>query len=176
MDRHLKDGLLAVSLALAGVLSHALPHPMGVSTVGAIGMVAAAYLPRRLMLVPVLATVLLIDAVNGYYSALAMSFVYAGHLLAAVAVRPVLGKIGIRPVAFAAIASAVVFYHISNLTPMAMGFYPNTVEGWIACYIAGLPFLLKGILANALYGGAAFGIIALTGAFDADRFAAAKRH
>ena len=172
MDRHLKDGLLAVSLALAGVLSHALPHPMGVS----IGMVAAAYLPRRLMLVPVLATVLLIDAVNGYYSALAMSFVYAGHLLAAVVVRPVLGKIGIRPVAFAAIASAVVFYLISNLTPMAMGFYPNTVEGWVACYIAGLPFLLKGILANALYGGAAFVIIALTGAFDADRFAAAKRH
>ncbi|QTD56890.1 DUF6580 family putative transport protein [Parasphingorhabdus cellanae] len=176
MNQPAKNGLLAASLALAGVLSHALPHPMGVSTVGAIGMVAAAYLPRRLMLVPVFVTVLLVDAMNGFYSALAMSFVYTGHLFAAVAARPALRRIGFTPVAFAAVASAVVFYLISNITPMAMGFYPNTVEGWIACYVAGLPFLLKGALANAIYGGAAFGIIALTGVFDADRFAAAKRH
>ena len=59
---------------------------------------------------------------------------------------------------------------------MAMGFFPNTLEGWIACYGAGLPFLLKGIVANAIYGGAAFGVIALTGAFDADRFSTAQRH
>lgn len=176
MNHHIKSGLLAALLALAGVLPHVLPHPMGVSTVGAIGMVAAAYLPRRLMLVPVLATVLAIDAMNGFYSALAMSFVYVGHLLAALAVCPVLRKIGVTPVALAAIGSAVVFYIVSNLTPMAMGFYPGTVEGWIACYVAGLPFLAKGILANAIFGGAGFGVIALTGAFDADRFAAAKRH
>jgi|TARA_R100000049_G_C1945910_1_gene91036 hypothetical protein len=176
MNHHLKNGLLAASLALAGILSHALPHPMGVSTVGAIGMVAAAFLPRKLMLVPVLATIFLIDAINGFYGLLAMSFVYVGHLVAAVAVRPVLGKIGVSSVGLAAICSAVVFYLISNLTPMAMGFFPNTLEGWMACYFAGLPFLLKGILANAVYGGVAFGVIALTGAFDADRFSAAQRH
>ena len=162
MNHHLKNGLLAASLALAGILSHALPHPMGVSTVGAIGMVAAAFLPRKLMLVPVLATIFLIDAINGFYGLLA--------------IRPVLGKIGVSSVGLAAICSAVVFYLISNLTPMAMGFFPNTLEGWIACYAAGLPFLLKGILANAVYGGVAFGVIALTGAFDADRFSAAQRH
>lgn len=176
MNQPLKDGLLAASLALAGILSHALPHPMGVSTVGAIGMVAAAYMSRRLMLVPVLATVLLIDGMNGFYSALAMGFVYAGHLLAALAVRPVLHRIGITPVVLAAFASAVMFYLVSNITPMAMGFYPNTLEGWIACYTNGLPFLLKGIFANVIFGGAAFGIIALTGVFDADRFTATKRH
>lgn len=176
MNQHTKSGILAALLALAGVLSHILPHPMGVSTVGAIGMVAAAYLPRRLMLLPVFATVLAIDMINGFYGALAMSFVYVGHLLAALAVRPVLLKIGITPVALAAFGSAAMFYLVSNFTPMAMGFYPNTMEGWISCYVAGLPFLVKGILANLVYGGAAFGVIALTGAFDADRFTAAKRH
>lgn len=176
MNHHLKNGFLAASLALAGVLSHALPHPMGVSTVGAVGMVAAAYLPRHLMLVPVLATLLAIDSINGFYGLLAMSFVYAGHLLAAVAVQPVLRKIGVTSVGLAAIGSSLVFYLVSNLTPIAMGFYPNTAEGWIACYAAGLPFLLKGMLANAVYGGAAFGVVALTGAFDADRISAAQRH
>ena len=176
MNHHLKNGLVAASLALAGVLSHALPHPVAVSTVGAIGMVAAGYLPRRLMLVPVLATIFVIDMVNGFYGLLAMSFVYAGHLLAVIAAKPILRKIGVASVGLAAIGSAVVFYLVSNLTPMAMGFFPNTLEGWMACYLAGLPYLLKGILANAVYGGAAFGVIALTGAFDADRISAAERH
>ena len=115
MNHHLKNGLLAALLALAGILSHALPHPMGLSTVGAIGMVAAAFLPRKLMLVPVLATIFLTDAINGFYSLLAMSFVYVGHLLAAVSVRPVLGKIGVTSVGLAAVVLS-----FSTLSPTSL--------------------------------------------------------
>ena len=123
-----------------------------------------------------LITVLVVDAVNGFYSVLAMSFVYAGHLAAALSVRPILSSIGVRQVAGAAIISAIIFYLISNITAMAMGYYPNTFEGWMTCYINGLPFLLKGILANAFYGGLAFSLIAIIGASDAHRFIVAKRH
>ena len=171
-----KDAMLIVALALAGVVSHALPHPMGVSSVGALGMLAAAYLPRTLTVIPVLITLVIVDAFNGFYGALAMSFVYLGHLAAALRVRPALGAIGVRSVALASIICAVVFYAISNLTTMAMGYYPNTFEGWIACYAAGLPFLLKGIVANAAYRGLAFGLIAMIGASDAHRFFAAQRN
>lgn len=176
MNSSARDGFLVALLTLAGVASHALPHPMGVSSVGALGMLAAAYLPRYLTMLPVLLTVLLVDAYNGFYGALAMSFVYLGHLAGAMAVRPVLASIGVRSVAIAAVVSAVVFYLLSNLTPMAMGFYPNTLAGWTQCYINALPFLWKGIIANAIYGGLAFGLITLIGTSDARRLFAAKRH
>ncbi|MEM7781565.1 MAG: DUF6580 family putative transport protein [Pseudomonadota bacterium] len=175
MSDHARHGFVALMVMLAGVASHALPHPMGVSTVGAVGMLAAAYLPRKLVIVPVIATVLIVDAINGFYNLLAMSFVYLGHLAAALSVSPVLSSINVRSVALAALVSAVVFYLLSNLTPMAMGYYPNTLEGWITCYVNALPFLLRGILANAIYGGIAFGLIALIGASDARRFFATQR-
>ena len=180
MNVSAKDGFLVacltLGLTLAGAASHALPHPMGVSTVGALGMLTAAYLPRRYALVPVSLTALLVDAYNGFYSLLAMSFVYIGHLAATLAVRPVLSSVGVRSVAVAAVVSAFVFYALSNLTPMAMGYYPNTFAGWIACYTNALPFLFKSIVANAIYGGLAFGLVALIGANHAHRLAAAKRH
>lgn len=175
MSQHARNGIVALLLTLAGIASHALPHAMGVSTVGAVGMLAAAYLPKRLVLLPVLGTVLVVDAINGFYSLLAMSFVYLGHLAAAYAVTPVLATIKVRSVAVAAIVSAVVFYLLSNLTPMAMGFYPSTFAGWVDCYVNALPFFLRGILANAVFGGLAFGLITLIGASDAGRLFAAKR-
>ncbi len=175
MNQHARTGALVVLLSLAGLASHALPHPMGVSTVGALGMAAAAYLPRSLVLAPVLVTILIVDAINGFYGALAMSFVYIGHLAAALSVRGLLGSVSVKSVAFASILSALVFYLLSNLTPMAMGYYPNTFDGWVACYVAALPFLLKGILANMVYGGLAFGVIAMIGGSDAHRILIAKR-
>lgn len=175
MNQHAKYGALAASLTLAGVASHALPHVMGVSTVGAVGMLAAAYLPKRYACIPVLATVAIVDAMSGFYALLAMSFVYLAHGLATLSVSKPLVSIGVRSVGIAAVVNAVVFYLVSNLTPIAMGFYPNTAEGWLACYVAGLPFLLKGILANVIYGGAAFGLIALLEKLDAHRILAPQR-
>ena len=90
----------------------------------------------------------------------AMAFVYLAHLAAAWSLTPVLSpakkKISLPSFGGAAVLSAVVFYAVSNATPIALGFYPNTVEGWMACYLAGLPFLLKGVLANVIFGGVAF--------------------
>ena len=72
---------LVLGISFLGVCSHLIPHEMGVSTVGAVSLIAAAYLPRSLMLIPVLITVLVADAVHGFYGALAMFFVYLGHPL-----------------------------------------------------------------------------------------------
>jgi hypothetical protein len=130
------------------------------STVGAIGMMAAALLPRHLLPVPVLLSIVAFDLFNGSYQIAAMAFVYLAHLAAAWSLTPVLSpakkKISLPSFGGAAVLSAVVFYAVSNATPIALGFYPNTVEGWMACYLAGLPFLLKGVLANVIFGGVAF--------------------
>jgi len=149
-----------LALSVLGVISHLVPHSAGMSTVGAIGMMAAALLPRHLLPVPVLLSIVAFDLINGTYQIAAMAFVYLAHLAAAWSLTPVLSpakkKISLPSFGGAAVLSAVVFYAVSNATPIALGFYPNTVEGWMACYLAGLPFLLKGVLANVIFGGVAF--------------------
>lgn len=176
MIRSARSLLVLTGLSLLGIITHLVPHDMGVSTVGAISMLAAAFLPRSLRLVPVLATVLLVDAVNGFYVALAMAFVYLGHLAGVLVLGPILASKNARMVALAAIANALVFYLVSNITPMAMGFYPATLEGWINCYVNGLPFLLRGVLANLVFGGVAFGSVWLVGEIRAHRLVTTQRH
>lgn len=176
MDRHLRSGIIVFALFTLGAATHLLPHQMGVSTIGAVGMLAAAFLPRHLALVPVLATLLIGDTVSGFYGALAMSFVYLAHFAATVAVMPILRRQGIREIVLAALANAGVFYLISNLTPMVMGYYPATPGGWAACYVNALPFLARGILANLVFGGFAFGVIVMIGYVRADRLAATERN
>lgn len=176
MNRAVRPEVTALALAALGIATHLLPHQMGVSTLGAVGMLSAAFLPRHLMLVPVLGALLISDAVNGPYALLAMSFVYLGHLGAAATCAPILIRRGPSRVIGAAIASAAVFYLISNLTTMAMGYFPNTTSGWLACYVSGLPFLARGIAANLIFGGFAFGVIAMIGGLRADRLATPQRH
>lgn len=176
MDRHLRSGLIVLALIALGATTHLLPHQMGVSTIGAVGMLAAAFLPHRLALIPVLATALIGDTVSGFYGAMAMSFVYLAHLAATVVAMPILRRRGIREIVLAVVANALVFYLISNLTPMVMGYYPPTPGGWTACYVNALPFLARGILANLVFGGFAFGVLAMIGYGYADRFAAPQRN
>ena len=176
MSPSARNVLVLLVLSAVGVGTHVLPHDMGVSTVGAISMLAAAYLPRRLALAPVLVTVLVVDAINGFYALLAMSFVYLAYLAATLAVAPQLRSTSTRNILLAAVVNAVVFYLISNITPMAMSFYPATLAGWVECYVNGLPFLLKGILANLVFGGVAFGVIRLAREYGAHRVSAAERH
>ena len=176
MNQSVRSFLVLAALSAVGISTHLVPHEMGISTVGAVSMLAAAYLPRSLMLVPALLSVLVVDAFNGFYGALAMGFVYLGHLAGVLVVRPVLKSTTTRTVVFAAVLNALAFYLLSNLTPMAMGFYPANMEGWISCYVNGLPFLLRGILSNLLFGGLVFAAVWWIGEIRAHRLVATERH
>ena len=166
-----RSAIVLLVLSAVGVLTHLVPHDLGVSTVGAVSMLGAAYLPRRWLVVPVLLTLLIADAVSGFYGALAMSFVYVAHVLAALVLALLRTPVGPGWVLGAAVAHAVVFYAISNITPMALAYYPNSVAGWLACYVNGLPFLLKGIAANLVFGGLAFSAVAVWRWVRANRLA-----
>ena len=170
----IRDVRVVLALSLVGAATHFVPHPMGVSTVGAIGMLAVAYAPRALAPLPVLATTLLVDLALGHaYGVLAMSIVYAAHLAAALAAMPLLRWVRPLRVVGAAGASATAFYLISNLQPLFAGYYPATAEGIVACYVNGLPFLARGLAANLIYGGLAFAAIESARRFHAHRHAAA---
>jgi hypothetical protein len=175
MNISIRNWLILFALTFVGVVTHLAPHDMGVSTVGALSMLAAAYLPRHLLLVPVFITVVAADLFVGPYGWAAMGFVYLAYLAAAFVIAPGLGVVKPRTVLGAAALNAVVFYLVSNIS-QAMLFYPATFEGWITCYVNGLPFLGRGILANIVFGSLAFGIIHLVSQFYAHRIALTQRN
>jgi hypothetical protein len=70
-----------------------------------------------------------------------------------------LKKITALKVAGFSIASSLIFFFLSNSSVwlLAGTAYPRSIEGWMACLAAGVPFLEKGLLTDLLYSGVFFG-------------------
>ena len=153
--------LILLALSGVGITTHLLPHAFGFTTVGAISLLAAAYLPRHLLPLPVIFTVLAADLVIGGYALASMIIVYLAHIMAAVAIHPLSRHRKVAGLAAGGVVNALVFYLVSNLSPMVAGYYPATFDGLVLCYTMALPYLAKGIVANLVFGGLAFGAICL---------------
>jgi hypothetical protein len=138
-------------ILLATVLQ-ALPHPFGMSPVGAFSLYAGAHggtrsfwaWPALPLALPLLWT--------GFFNPTVMIGVLLGAVLAAVLGRAWLGREarGLR-FAGAILSGAVAFFLVSNFTVWLGGYYPATAEGLLACYVAGLPFLGMALVADSAY-------------------------
>ena len=146
-------------VVLAGVL-HLVPHPFGVSPVGATALYAGAYgSPRIAWLVPV-AILLAGNLIFGFYSyPIVLAFVYAGFALAAWVGRWLLAKQrSLSRYGLAIVAAATLFFLLSNFSIWLVGMYPPTLSGLVQCYVNGIPFLLTGIIADAIFCCLLFGL------------------
>ena len=137
-------------IALA-TLIHLLPHPFGVSSIGATALYAGANGSRFFWATPLI-PLTLAALIFGFYEPLVMIFVFGGFMLSSFAGRWFLrrdrsyarfgGAVG---------AGALIFFVISNFGIWLAGFYPPTMAGLVQCYINGLPFLGQSILADAAF-------------------------
>lgn len=150
-------------IVLAWVI-HWLPHPFGVSTIGATALYAGGYGPRTTAWLVPLAPLAAAALFTGGYPPQVMLCVFAGFALATIIGRGCLARQHSAPrFATAVAAGAGVFYLLSNFG-VWMVYYPATWEGLLACYLAGLPFLGLSLLADTLYTGLLFGLHALAAA------------
>lgn len=150
-----------------------LPHPGNFTPIGALGLFAGAYLhDRRVWAVP-LAALLLGDVFIGFYDPVVMAFVYVGFALSAV-----IGRILLRhkrtPVRIGAavLASASVFFIVSNFGCWATGMYPHTLDGLVRCYVAALPFFGNTLSGDVFYAALLFGVAEAAAAWRLGRTAA----
>ncbi|MFN2329611.1 MAG: DUF6580 family putative transport protein [Chromatocurvus sp.] len=150
-------------ILLAWVM-HWLPHPFGVSTIGATALYAGAYGNRGTAWLVPLAPLALVALFTSAYPTTVMLCVFAGFALATAIGRRCLSRRR-SPARFtvAVIAAAVIFYLVSNLGVWLAGYYPATPAGLLACYIAGLPFLGLSLIADTVYSALLFGLHALAG-------------
>jgi uncharacterized protein DUF6580 len=122
---------------------------------------SGAYLGRRaIAFVAPLAAMLLSDAVLGFYSGAWVTYlaVAAVVLIGSFA----LTRRSVLRVGFAALASSIAFFLISNFgTWMLSGMYVHTAAGLAGCYVAAIPFFRNTVAGDLFYATLLFGGFAL---------------
>ncbi|HLV01770.1 MAG TPA: DUF6580 family putative transport protein [Acidobacteriota bacterium] len=138
---------LAIVLILIGAASRLIPHVPNFTAVGGIGLFAGARLNGwKAFLIPVLimaTTNPILAYLLGHKVFTSTTWFVYGSLLINVLIGRVLRKsITTGRIAGASLACSVQFYLVTNFGVWLLtSLYPPTVEGLVACYLAGLPYL-----------------------------------
>ena len=149
-----------VALLTAIVAAAALrlvPHPPNFTPIGAMALFSGAYLGRKaLAFAAPLGALLLSDLVLGFYHGQAT--VYFSVALIVMLGMVALSRVSPLRVAGAAVLSSVLFFLITNLGMwLFSGFYPRTMLGLEACYVAAIPFFQNTIAGDLFYATLLFG-------------------
>lgn len=153
-----------VSLICFLVASRVIPHPPNFTPVLAVA-VFAPYFARDIWVaiaLPLVAMVLA-DLIIGLHSS--MLWVY-GAVAASVALSHLVRKAGPKLVRIGgmALASSGLFFVVTNFGVwLGNGFYPQTAEGLITCYIAALPFFGNTLAGTAIFCGLFYGVMRMAG-------------
>ena len=161
-----------VSMVLAGAAMRLMPHPPNFTPIAAIALFGGAHFAskRTAFAVP-LAAMFASDLVlsGGYHSM--MPVVYA--CFATIVGLGLLIRRRRSPLSIgaAAVAGSVLFFAVTNFGVWAVfTFYPKTLEGLIACYIAAIPYFR-----NTLAGDMAFTLLFFGSFAVAERYVSALR-
>ena len=140
-----------VTIIVALTVFTILPHPPNFSPVAAMALFGGAYFSdkRHAFLIPFLA-MFISDLILGLHPS--MVFVYGAFALTVAMGIWLRDRISMTTVAGAAVASSVLFYLITNFGVWIIGgWYPLTMEGLIACYVAAIPFFQNTLLGNLFF-------------------------
>jgi len=164
-----KFGLVSLMIVLAA-MSRLLPHPPNFTAIGALCLLGAAYYSKNwwAILVPILAfwvsdlvlnNVIYAEFFEGF-SFVSIHFMWSAIAIVAMVAfgRVIMKKVNVKSVFGGAIGVSLIFFLISNLGIWISGaMYPLTAAGLMACYTAGLPFLLNSVAGNLFFGAVLFG-------------------
>ena len=150
--------LAAIFIAAAMRL---VPHPPNFSPIAAMALFSGAYLPKRALafLAPV-AALLVSDLVLGFYPE--VIFVYLSVAATVLIGWVVAKRKTVLRVGGAAVAASVLFYLVTNFGVwLVMDYYPKTLSGLGACYVAAIPFFQNTLAGDLFFTALLFGGFAL---------------
>lgn len=163
-------GLVALMVFLAAI-TRILPHQPNFTAVGAMALFGAAHFKQRWMAVVIpfaalyLSDLFLNNVIYAqYFDGFTMQiapFVYLAFALVLGIGFFLRSKVSTKNVAVAALASAVVFFLVTNAAawwtdPM----YTKDLSGLMTSYIAGIPFFSGTLAGNVVYSAVLFGTYA----------------
>ena len=151
--------LLAIlSAILVAAVLRLVPHPPNFTPIGAMALFSGAYLGRRgvVAFAAPLGALFLSDLVLGFYRG--MPTVYFSVALVVIIGWLSLKRVSALRIGGAAVASSVLFFMITNLGMwLFSGFYPRTLAGLEACYVAAIPFFQNTVAGDLFYAALLFG-------------------
>lgn len=141
--------LATIILFLA--VSRLLPHPPNFTPIGAMAILAGAYIKDiRLGILILLFAMGLSDILLGWHSSLV--YVYAAIIAVVVMNRYLLSNFSNIKLAVSTVASALLFFVISNFGAwLTHDMYAHTFNGLMQAYVAGLPFLKNTLASNVVF-------------------------
>ncbi|MEO0787934.1 MAG: DUF6580 family putative transport protein [Bacteroidota bacterium] len=177
--------LMLVSMVMMAAASRLLPHPPNFSPVAAMALFGAAYFRQSWMawLVP-FAGLYLSDLVlnNVVYAQAGAGFSFGIYWVVYLAFGAILllgflslrgRKLDLGRLLGVGLGATLLFFLLTNFWSWyadPFQTYPDNAAGLLACYVAGLPFLLNSLLGNLFFGALLFG-----GAHALDIVPAAQR-
>lgn len=138
---------LAIGLVLLGAASRLLHLPPNIAAVTGV-TIFAGFAIRNVWLalaVPV-AAMALADVVLGWYPD--MVFTYAGMAAGVFLARGLLHPLTPARLIGTTFLASLTFFVLSNLGVFISGYYGFTLEGFVACYLAALPFWQNSLIAD----------------------------
>jgi hypothetical protein len=167
----LRFGII-VALIFIAALSRILPHPSNFTPLMAISLFGAAYFSNKwqAILIPLIATWLSdLFINNAIYQPTGFVWIYEGfywqystYFLTCIFGLFMLRKINVARVLGSSLIAAIMFFAVSNFGVWAGSTtYPQTVNGLLACFAAGIPFFGGTVIGNLFYSSALFGIFHL---------------
>jgi hypothetical protein len=146
-----------LSAIFAAAVLRLVPHPPNFTPIGAMALFSGAYLGRRwLAFVAPLGALLLSDLVLGFYHG--MATVYSSVALIVLIGWVALKRVSPMRVGLAALASSILFFVLTNFGMwLFSGFYPRTLGGLEACYVAAIPFFQNTVAGDLFYAALLFG-------------------
>lgn len=157
-----KARLIALLVAIfAAAAMRLLPHPPNFSPIAAMALFGGAYLPKRaLAFAAPFGALLLSDLVLGFYPE--VTFVYLSVAAIVLIGWAVSKRKTVLSIAGAAVASSILFYLLTNFGVwLVMDYYPKTIAGLVACYVAAIPFFQNTVAGDLFFIALLFGGFAL---------------
>ncbi|MFH0829162.1 MAG: DUF6580 family putative transport protein [Candidatus Kerfeldbacteria bacterium] len=158
----------AIFLVIVAAATRVLRHlgfvhlPPNVAPIAAMALFGGAILPKRLAIALPIATMVLSDAIIGFYTPGVMVSVYACFILSAVLGLWIRKRSSIRRIVSGSLAGSVLFFSVTNAAVWAFGaWYPKTFQGLTAAYLAGIPFFRNTVLGDLAFTGIMFGAYAV---------------
>ena len=148
-------------MTLAAAASRLIPHPPNFTPVAALALFGgASFARKRTALLMPLAGLFLSDLVLGFYAITPV--VYGSFALIACLGFWLRRRKSFSRAAFAAVASALLFFVVTNFGVWTLGgLYPKTAAGLGDCYVAAIPFFHNTLASDLLYSALLFGGLAL---------------
>ena len=140
--------LLIIILTLFAIFSRLIPHPPNFTPLLAIALYSGVCFKNKFLFIIPLLSMVISDFFIGYHNTIFWVYLslliifYIGYLL--------FKKYTFRNLILLSFVSSIMFFILSNLGVWIIG-YPKSFEGFIACYVAAIPFFHNTLISTFAY-------------------------